>query len=150
MSRRNPAFPSAVGSIIPNIKRVCTVVSRREGTVAKSFILPCSWRYKQILFIDICHLLRGNLFYKLVELYLHFVYSLDRKFLFYFQRLTMTSTPSAFLMCSSLLFKTDTLVNNSFLHLPPSFSLDYFLVSWLFLIEVFRSPPKAEPLFADK
>lgn len=58
--------------------------------------------------------------------------------------------PFTFLMCSTLLFSADTSVNNSFLHLPPSFNLDYFLVSWLFLIEGFRSPSKAQPLFADK
>lgn len=37
--------------------------------------------------------------------------------------------PFTFLMCSTLLFSADTFVNNSFLHLPPSFNLDYFLVS---------------------
>lgn len=58
--------------------------------------------------------------------------------------------PFRFLMCSTLLFSADTFVNNSFLHLPPSFNLDYFLVSWLFLIEGFRSPSKAQPLFADR
>lgn len=41
MSRRNPAFPSAVGSVIPNIKRVCTVsgFQERRNLEAKSFIL---------------------------------------------------------------------------------------------------------------
>lgn len=123
----------------------------RDGTVATSLTLPLDLKTERFFLSASVIFLRRNPFYKLVQRCFSVELSLGRKSPLVSRGLRHSpSTPLTCLTCGSLLFKTDTLVNNSFLHLPPSFSSDYFLVSWPFLIEVFRSPSKAEPLFADK
>lgn len=47
LRRSNPAFPSAVGSLIRRVNRGSKyLVARRKGTVAKSFISPLQLKIK--------------------------------------------------------------------------------------------------------